>query len=65
MEENRNEITEVMNEKKKIDIVRILKDVGLVAVGSVLTIAAAAIFGDKIVKGDGNGTDGSIQDQNG
>lgn len=63
MEENRNEVIENTNEKKKIDIIRILKDVGLVAVGSVLTIAAAAIFGDKFVKGEDNGNTGSTQEQ--
>jgi len=54
MEENRNEVTEVTNEKKKIDIVRILKDVGFMAIGAVLTITAAALFGDKMNKADEN-----------
>lgn len=55
MEENRNEVTEVTEKKeRKIDIVRILKDVGFMAIGAVLTITAAALFGDKMNKADEN-----------
>lgn len=54
MEENRNEVTEVTSEKKKIDIVRILKDAGFMVLGAVLTVTAAALFGDKMNKADEN-----------
>ena len=54
MEENRNEVTEVTNKKNKIDIVRILKDAGFMVLGAVLTVTAAALFGDKMNKADEN-----------
>lgn len=58
MEENRN-MNDVVAEKtvdtgKKIDIIRILKDAGFMALGSVVTIVAAALLGDKGEKKDGN-----------